>query len=89
MKTLIIGVVEALPEGLFWVTGRCCEEDISVGNILYHDTKPEVRVKVKEIEVYHKKRDILAHGYAGGVIVELLDGGILPNSGCLVDVAKK
>lgn len=85
MKMLTIEIAEKLAESLFWITGRCCREDICVGDVLFHDTKHHVRVVVEEIEVYHKKENVLAHGYVGGVTVRLLGGYILPNSGFLVD----
>ncbi len=86
MKMLTIEFLEKKDGNLFWITGRCCRDDIFVGDILSHDTEADIKVVVKEIEVYHKKKDFLAHGYVGGVIVRLHSGNTLPSSGFLISM---
>ena len=89
MKMLTVELVEELENSLIWITGRCCRDDIRVGDILFHDSSRDIKVVVEEIEVYQKKREMLAHGYVGGVIVRVIDGGTLPCSGFLVDGNKE
>ena len=81
MKMLTIEVVEALGNNQFWVTGRCCEDDICIGDVLWSNDSSDASILVKAIEVYGKRQEILYHGYVGGVIVEVLTGGRPPNAG--------
>jgi len=85
MKMLTVEIVEKLGENKFWVTGRCCEDDLHVGDILWSDNLPAVSVLVKRIELYRKNVNVLHHGYVGGVIVEILTGYDFPSLGYLHD----
>ncbi len=85
MKMLTIEVVETFSESTYWITGRCCREDIRIGDILFHNTQPDLKVVVVAIEVYNKERNVLCHGYVGCVKVELINGNSFVNNGLLVD----
>ncbi len=84
MKMLTIEVVEKLSDTTYWITGRCCREDLRIGDVLFSDIQPETKVVVVGIEVYNIKQIVLHHGYVGGVTVKLLGGDVLPDCGFLL-----
>ena len=86
MKELTVEIVEELDDGTFWITGRCCGDDINVGDVLSHKFDPNITVEVVRIEVYGKQRESLYRGYVGGVIVKLFSkNGELPKGSLVID----
>lgn len=85
MKKLTIEVVEYIvAKDMYWITGRCCGDDIAIGDRLCSESEPALIVSVKEIEVYSLKETVLHHGFVGGVIVEILEGKEIKEGGLLV-----
>ena len=88
MKELLIDKIFKKKEFSYFLTGRCCQDDILIGNVLKH-LKSDIEFVVKDIQLYGKSYEFLAHGYHGTIVVdstaELTDDLIRNLSGEIIE----
>jgi hypothetical protein len=74
MKLFNIEIIKSLGERRLELGGRNCRDAVVVGDELSVETRPSTKVRITEIEVYHRLVDKLHHGYVGTLSVVIITG---------------